>query len=82
MDSESLCPITQVKPYLWIFNFASIAKLLSKMAVPSYTLTSNIWELLCSTSSPIFDINRAFSGGKGRVRVRIGFLWVLCYLFI
>lgn len=27
MDSESLDPITQVKPYLWIFSFAGIAKL-------------------------------------------------------
>lgn len=42
MGSANLCLIIQEKPYLRIFNFANIAKLLSKIAELIYTPTSKI----------------------------------------
>ena len=42
MDSESLYPITQVKPYLWIFSFASIAKLPNTVRVLVFHVFANI----------------------------------------
>lgn len=58
MGSANLCLIIQEKPYLCIFNFANIAKLLSKIAELIYTPTSKIWELSCFTSPPTFAIDR------------------------
>lgn len=80
MGSGSLYIIVQVKCYLCLFNFANISKLFSKIAVSICTPTSKIWVLLFPIFANIWYWQSTF-WDKGRMRERIGFLCILCYLF-